>query len=212
MRKFRQKYYDLFSKCYDRFIAMHATDRRGVLREILAAQTGAGPGDVVLDICTGTGAALLPLGGRVGMGGLAVGLDFSSGMLGVARRKTGGTPQICLVQADCEHLPFKAGIFAAVTCSHAFYELQGQTQTLALREIQRCLKPGAPFLMMEHEVPENRFVRLLFHVRLISMGRERAVQILKHERNFLLQHFQQVTKTTAATGRSKVFICSGAKP
>jgi ubiquinone/menaquinone biosynthesis C-methylase UbiE len=207
VRKFRQKYYDLFSKVYDRFVALHASDKQGVLRDILAEQTGAEPGDCVLDICTGTGAALLPLTGRVGAKGLVVGLDFSSGMLAAAREKTRGDGQVCLVQADCGRLPFKAGVFGAVTCSHAFYELKGVTQVNTLDEIKRCLKPGKPFLMMEHEVPENRLVRLLFHIRLMSMGRERALQILKHEAGFLKQHFRQVRKAAVVTGKSKIYIC-----
>ena len=33
----------------------HAADRRGVLRDLLAEQTGAGPGDVVLDPFCGSG-------------------------------------------------------------------------------------------------------------------------------------------------------------
>ena len=207
MRKFRQKYYDLFSKVYDRFIAMHSTDRQGVLRDILAEQTAAGPGNIVLDICTGTGATLGPLAARVGGTGLVVGLDFSSGMLGVAREKVGSMRPVCLIQADCGRLPFKAGVFSAVTCSHAFYELKGVTQVRTLGEVKRCLKPGKPFLMMEHEVPENRLVRLLFHIRLLSMGRNRAAQILKHELGFLKQHFSHVTKVATATGRSKIYIC-----
>ncbi len=207
MRKFRQKYYDLFSKFYDRFVALHASDKQGVLRDILAEQTGAEPGDCVLDICTGTGAALRPLAGRVGAEGLVVGLDFSSGMLAAAREKTRENGRVCLVQADCGRLPFKAGVFSAVTCSHAFYELKGATQTNTLDEIKRCLKPGKPFLMMEHEVPENRLVRLLFHIRLMSMGRERAIQILKHEAGFLKQHFRQVRKSAVVTGKSKIYIC-----
>ena len=52
MRRFRRKYDDLFSKCYDRFIALHATDKQGALRDILAEQAGAQAGDRVLDICT----------------------------------------------------------------------------------------------------------------------------------------------------------------
>ncbi|MBC2735297.1 MAG: methyltransferase domain-containing protein [Desulfobacteraceae bacterium] len=207
MRKFRQKYYDLFSKFYDRFVALHASDKQGVLRDILAEQTGAEPGDCVLDICTGTGAALRPLAGRVGAEGLVVGLDFSSGMLAAAREKTRENGRVCLVQADCGRLPFKAGVFSAVTCSHALYELKGATQTNTLDEIKRCLKPGKPFLMMEHEVPENRLVRLLFHIRLMSMGRERALQILKHEAGFLKQHFRQVRKSAVVTGKSKIYIC-----
>lgn len=212
MRSFRRKYYDLFSKVYDRFIAMHAADGQGRLRDILAEYTAAKPGDIVLDLCTGTGAALTPLAGRVGSEGFAVGLDFSSGMLGAARKKLRRIPRIFLIQADCGHLPFKDGVFAAVTCSHAFYELKGATQTRALAEIKRCLKPGKPFLMMEHEVPENRFVRLLFHIRLRSMGRKRAEEILKHELDFLKQHFGRVTKTATSTGRSKIYICSGSNP
>jgi ubiquinone/menaquinone biosynthesis C-methylase UbiE len=207
VRKFRQKYYDLFSKFYDRFVALHASDKQGVLRDILAEQTGAELGDRVLDICTGTGAALRPLVGRVGAKGLVVGLDFSSGMLAAAREKTRGDDQAFLVQADCGRLPFKSGIFSAITCSHAFYELKGATQVNTLDEIKRCLKPGKPFLMMEHEVPENRLVRLLFHIRLMSMGRERALQILKHEAGFLKRHFRHVRKAAVVTGKSKIYIC-----
>jgi len=208
VRKLRQKYYDLFSKFYDRFIAMHASDKQGVLRDILAEQAGAAPGDCVLDICTGTGAALRPLAGRVGAKGLVVGLDFSSGMLGAAREKSRGNDRVCLIQADCGRLPFKTGVFTVVTCSHAFYELKGATQVNTLNEIKRCLKPGKPFLMMEHEVPENRLIRLLFYIRLISMGRERALQILKHEAGFLKQHFRQVRKAAVVTGKSKIYICT----
>lgn len=208
MRKFRRKYYDLFSKFYDRFIALHATDRQGVLRAVLAEETAAQPGDRVLDICTGTGATLASLAGRVGETGLVVGLDFSSGMLKAAREKMRANYTVCLVQADCGRLPFKSGAFAAVTCSHAFYELKGATQVDTLKEIKRCLAPGKPFLMMEHEVPQNRFVRLLFYVRLMSMGRERATQVLKHERGFLKRHFSHVRRSVTITGKSKLYICS----
>jgi demethylphylloquinol methyltransferase len=208
MRKFRRKYYDVFSKFYDRFIALHATDRQGVLRDVLAEETAAQPGDRVLDICTGTGATLASLADRVGETGLVVGLDFSSGMLKAACKKSRDNHDVCLVQADCARLPFKSGSFAAVTCSHAFYELKGATQADTLGEIKRCLAPGKPFLMMEHEVPENRFVRLLFYIRLMSMGRERAIQVLKHEREFLKRHFSHIRQSVTITGKSKLYICS----
>jgi len=208
MRKFRRKYYDVFSNFYDRFIALHATDRQGVLRAVLAEETGARPGDRVLDICTGTGATLASLADRVGKNGLVVGLDFSAGMLTAACKKSRDNPKVCLVQADCARLPFKSGAFAAVNCSHAFYELKGDTQVSTLEEIKRCLAPGKPFLMMEHEVPENRFVRLLFYIRMMSMGREKANQVLKHERAFLKRHFDRVRRSVTITGKSKLYICN----
>lgn len=61
--------------------------------------------------------------------------------------------------------------------------------------------------MMAHEVPENKLVRLLFHIRLMSMGRQRALQILKNEMGFLKQHFSHVRKSATITGKSKIYIC-----
>ena len=51
-----------------------------------------------------------------------------------------------------------------------------------------------------------RLVRLLFHIRLMSMGCKQAGQILKHEAGFLRQHFSRVEK--ASVGKSKIYICT----
>ena len=111
--------------------------------------------------------------------------------------------------ADVAYLPFKNMIFDAVTCSHAFYELKGLTQDYCLYEIDRVLKPGRPFLMMEHDVPKNFFVRMLFYLRLLSMGPNKALEILRHERELLMRYFRSVEKIYTPTGRSKVMICKG---
>ena len=69
------------------------------------------------------------------------------------------------------------GAFDAVTCSHAFYELKGDTQDQALQEIVRVLRPGGNFLMMEHDVPANPFVRALFYLRLTFIGAGQAIDL-----------------------------------
>lgn len=51
-----------------------------------------------------------------------------------------------------------------------------------------------------------RLVRLLFHIRLMSMGRKQARQILKHEAEFLRRHFSRDEKVAA--GKSKIYICT----
>jgi hypothetical protein len=63
----------------------------------------------------------------------------------------GWTPQIVdqalQLTADrpvSDALPFAAGSFDAVTCSHAFYEIKGETQSSALEEIVRVLLEGIP--------------------------------------------------------------------
>jgi demethylmenaquinone methyltransferase/2-methoxy-6-polyprenyl-1,4-benzoquinol methylase len=207
MKKLRRFYYDCFSRVYDRFVALHSSDRQGGLRAYLAEQTGAGSGDRVLDICTGTGALLEKLHPQVAPHGMVVGIDFSRGMLSVAKEKTKGAHTVCLVQAHAGSLPFKAAVFDGVTCAHAFYELKGISQVACLKEVVRVMKPHRPFLMMEHEIPENRFVRLLFYLRLFSMGARRAVEILKEERQFLKRYFGRVEKVSTPGGHSKIWLC-----
>jgi ubiquinone/menaquinone biosynthesis C-methylase UbiE len=207
LRTFRQKYYDLFSPAYDRFVACHSSDRSGNLRKLLASKTGVCEGDKVLDICTGTGSLLLNLQERVGTKGIVVGLDFSWGMLRQAKAKTRDAGKVLLLKADAGFLPFKPGAFDAVTCSHAFYELKGETQDNCLQEIVRILVPGSVFIMMEHDIPENPIVRFFFYVRLLSMGMQKAIEILRGEKNLLGRYFKQVEKIKTPNGRSKMMVC-----
>jgi len=201
---FRIRYYDAFSGVYDRFVAAHSSDRDGRLREVLADRADLRPGDCTLDLCTGTGAMLPALARRAGHRGLVVGLDFSGGMLREARKKIAGTPGVALVRADAEELPFRDGAFHAVTCSHAFYELKGEGAERALREVARTLRPGGSFLMMEHEVPGRFLIRILFYVRLLSMGLSKALEVLGHEESFFSRHFALVERIETDTGKSKI--------
>ncbi len=128
------------------------------------------------------------------------GVDFSHGMLKMAREKTKSFANVRLVEADAGSLPFATGSFDAVTCSHAFYELKGETQDQALQEIVRVLRPKGTFLMMEHDVPANPLVRILFHFRLAFMGAERAVIFLRNEREVLERCFRSVEKVVVPAG------------
>ncbi|RLA98461.1 MAG: hypothetical protein DRG83_14455 [Deltaproteobacteria bacterium] len=204
---YRRKYYDVFSKIYDRFVALHSKDTQSNIREFLANITPISRGDRVLDICTGTGTLLLYLSRKVSDRGLVIGADFSRGMLEVAKQKVQFSDNVFLVESDVAFLPFKSASFDAVTCSHAFYELKGDVQDQVLKDIVRILKPGKPFLMMEHDLPENKFVRFLLYIRFFSMGAKKAIEILKHEKEMLEKYFHSVKKVETPTGRSKVWIC-----
>jgi demethylmenaquinone methyltransferase/2-methoxy-6-polyprenyl-1,4-benzoquinol methylase len=162
MRRGRRAYYDVVSRFYDGFVALHSRDTQGVARKFLVDRVPVQNGSSVLDLCTGTGTLLTHLQAKVGPNGQVVGVDFSPGMLKVAREKTTSFANVCFVEADAGRLPFADGTFDAVTCSHAFYELKGETQERALQEIVRVLRPSGAFLMMEHDVPSNPFVRALF--------------------------------------------------
>jgi ubiquinone/menaquinone biosynthesis C-methylase UbiE len=203
--RFRIRYYDAFSRVYDRFVAAHSGDRPGVLRNLLAQRAALRLGDRVLDLCTGTGAMLPGLAQRAG-DGLVVGLDFSRGMLEQARRKTVGMAGVVLVRADAESLPFRERSFGAVTCSHAFYELKGTGVDRALREVVRALRPDGQFLMMEHEEPQQPVLRFLFHVRLLSMGLGKAREVIGREEELFRRHFGEVERIATNTGQSKIIV------
>jgi ubiquinone/menaquinone biosynthesis C-methylase UbiE len=207
MRKWRRKYYDLFSTVYDRFVALHSSDKQGKLRFYLAEKANATQGDRVLDICTGTGSVLRRFAQRVRERGVVIGLDFSIGMLEVAKRKSSDLNNVYLLQAEASTLPFKESVFHVVTCSHAFYELKGETQDHCMEEVGRVLKPAGSFLIMEHDVPKNPAVRMLYYVRLISMGASKAIQILRHEKAYLRGYFETITSFKLPGGFSKIMIC-----
>jgi len=207
MRRTRRAYYDRFSRYYDRFVVFHSRDKQGLARKFLVERVPVEDGGLVLDLCTGTGALLTHLQTKVGRCGQVFGVDFSHGMLEMAQKRTKSFANVYLVEADAGNLPFASGTFDAVTCSHAFYELKGETQDRALQEIVRVLKPRGTFLMMEHDVPANPFVRVLFYLRLAFVGAGRAVTFLRQEREVLERYFGSVEKVVAPAGRSKVMIC-----
>ena len=205
--KARIWYYNLFSRFYDAFVALHSSDPGGTLRDRLADKVGSKAGDAVLDICTGTGAMLPSLRKHTDDEGIVVGLDFSRGMLKAAKSKLASHANVFLIEADVSNLPFKNEVFSGITCSHAFYELKGDASAKCLREMNRVLKKGKRFVMMEHEVPKNRFVRMLFYIRIFSMGRKQAVEILKQGEKIFRNHFSRVKKFQTEDGKSKIVVC-----
>jgi demethylmenaquinone methyltransferase/2-methoxy-6-polyprenyl-1,4-benzoquinol methylase len=207
MRRGRRAYYDRFSRFYDGFVALHSRDKQGLARKFLVDRVPVQNGGSVLDLCTGTATLLTHLQAKIGPNGQVVGLDFSHGMLRVAREKIRNLANVHLVEADAGCLPFATGTFDAVTCSHAFYELKGETQSRALQEIVRVLRPGGTFLMMEHDVPPNPLVRALFYLRLTFIGAGRAIAFLRREPEVLARYFASVAKIVAPAGQSKVMVC-----
>ena len=100
-----------------------------------------------LDLCCGTGAMLEVLGPLATE--LLVGLDFSQGMLRVARRTDAP-----LVRADALAPPFEEA-FDLVTCFSALgHFLPSEHETL-VRAVRSCLRPGGRFLFATGEMPEK---------------------------------------------------------
>ncbi len=201
MRRVRRAYYDLFSRFYDKVIALHSKDIAGELRGFLSRQISVQKGVPLLDICTGTGSVASRL--RRDHETTVVGLDFSQGMLNKAKEKDS---QVLWVLGNVTRLPFKSGCFGAVTCSHAFYELKGQESLWALAEARRVLKPGGTFLMMEHEMPTHPLVKALYYVRLFALGSLNAARMRKEEESLFGRFFEKVERISSPTGKSTLLI------
>lgn len=205
-RAIRRRYYDLFSRFYDRFVAWHSGEPTGPMRRALAERATRTPVRRALDLCCGTGAVTQALADAAPADAAVVGVDFSWGMLcrGAAGATQAGLSGIRWVQADASALPFKNGVFDVVTCAYALYELKGPTRGVVLQEVARTLVHGGRFLAMEHEVPSRRLPRALFFIRLAVIGAEGARAFLGGEINEFRRVFSRVHKDALPTGQSKI--------
>jgi len=127
--------YDIWSEAYDATPnPVVAMDSRHTI-SLLSPQ----PGELILDAGCGTGRNFSKLE-RVGSS--IIGIDFSYGMLTVARRNFADNPSAFpLLLADLERtLPFQTGSFDVVLCALIGEHLSALQQVL--REFHRVLKPG----------------------------------------------------------------------
>jgi ubiquinone/menaquinone biosynthesis C-methylase UbiE len=207
LRAGRRKYYDLFSHCYDTFVRLHARRDEDDTRHFLVdavARKDTSPRRI-LDICCGTGSVIIAFGKRY-PDAVLVGYDFSHGMLRKAQEKSADS-QAVYVEGDAAQLPFPAGSFDVVACSHALYELKEDAREKALHEMSRVMHPDGLVLLMEHEVPSPPIIRLFFYMRLFTMGSGDAREFLQGGPDRLQEIFSRISVNHSPSGKSKLMIC-----
>jgi demethylmenaquinone methyltransferase/2-methoxy-6-polyprenyl-1,4-benzoquinol methylase len=101
----------------------------------------------ILDLATGSGDLAKTLRAAC-PNAQVVGADFCLPMLEVARQKQ--VPS--LVQADGLNLPFREGVFDALTVAFGLRNMA--SWDAALREMNRVLRPGGLVLVMDFSLPE----------------------------------------------------------
>ncbi|MET0894917.1 MAG: ubiquinone/menaquinone biosynthesis methyltransferase [Acidimicrobiia bacterium] len=121
-------------------------------------------GSRILDLACGTGDLCRDL---AAVGHHVVGLDFSAGMLSVARTNAP------LVRADAATLPVRTGGFDGITCGFAlrnFVDLDA-----VFGECARALRAGGRFVAIDATVPESIVMRagnaIWFHGAVPLLGR-----------------------------------------
>lgn len=207
IRKGRQKYYNIFSHFYDIFIKMHSHNDGEETRKFLVNSAGLEekPHPRVLDICCGTGSVALAFSQSY-PDVQSIGYDFAIGMLNKAKEKD-GSGRAQFINGDAARLSFDNDCFDVVCCSHALYELKNEVRTAALLEMKRVVKPDGVVLIMEHEVPRKRLIKILFYIRMLSMGLKDAQEFVKQGTLPFKKIFPHVTLSHSQSGKSKLIIC-----
>ncbi len=106
----------------------------------------------ILDIATGTGDLAINLVDTNAQ--KIIGLDISSGMLNIGRKKIEKQQLDSIIEmivGDSENLPFEDNTFDAITV--AFGIRNFENLELGLKEILRVLKPEGTFVILETSMP-----------------------------------------------------------
>jgi len=117
-------------------------------------QSGARPGQRILDLAGGTGDLAARLSRLVGPQGEVVVGDINASMLNVGRARLldqGITGNLSFVQANAEALPFPAGSFDCVTIAFGLRNVTDKQKALA--SMYQVLKPGGRLLILEFSSP-----------------------------------------------------------
>ncbi|HEX5167039.1 MAG TPA: class I SAM-dependent methyltransferase [Thermomicrobiales bacterium] len=145
--------YDLWAETYD----ITPNPVVAIDARVTAAAVAAQAGERVLDAGCGTGRNLP---GLLASGAAVVGMDFSSGMLAVARRNH---PDVPLVLADMQvGWPFRDGTFDVVLCALVGEHLD--RLAAVTREMRRVLAPA------------GRAVFSVYHPAMAEAGKEANFQ------------------------------------
>ena len=73
--------------------------------------------------------------------------------------------------------------------------------------MKRVLRPSGVVLLMEHEVPTHPLIRLLFYLRILSMGAADAKEFVRGGLAPFTRIFPDVSLAHSPSGKSKLILC-----
>ena len=162
-RTLAQDLFDNIAPSYDTWAQVLTVFQYLRWREFLVSRMDLRPGNLVLDVCTGTAGVAMEIADH--HDGRIVGLDVShlmleAGLRAVEKKNLDGRVQ--LVQGRAEHLPFPDETFDAVVFTYLLRYVQDPDATI--RELSRVLKPGGELLSLEFGLPEALWMRALWEI------------------------------------------------
>ena len=139
---------------YDRYSRVFSLGQDPRWRRFLVSRIGAGPGDTIVDVATGTGAVAIELVRQTGC--RVIGVDQSPEMLAVARERVaraGLGDRIRFVEAGAEQLPFADAEFDGLTFTYLLRYVRDVQETMSGARARRAprLAPSAGSSSACHE-------------------------------------------------------------
>jgi ubiquinone/menaquinone biosynthesis C-methylase UbiE len=133
-----------------------AVVRSEKLLAAVAAASGAGPSDRVLDLASGPGYLTMALAARCRE---AVGVDATERFVTQARAEAErrGVANVSFVVGDVERLAFPPASFDVVTCKFAFHHFP--RPACVLGEMVRVARPGATLVLVDMVASEDPALR-----------------------------------------------------
>lgn len=189
--------FDAIAPTYERVnrLASLGMDARWRRRAIAAADlTG---GEVVVDLCCGTGDMVRAFAGATPAPRVVLGLDFSAQMLSNGQYPPQPVP-LQLFRADALRLPLADASADVISCAFGVRNFQDLPRGLA--EMRRVLRPGGRVVILEFAAPENPLVRwghnLYCDVLLPRLG-----QWLSRDRTGAYRYLPESIRTFARRGQ-----------
>ncbi len=147
--------YDRISQFYDFFAGTFEKKDRNRALELMNIKRG----EIVLEIGFGTGHCLKKMAELVGEGGKVYGIDISSGMLEVSKKrlkKAGILDRVELYCGDALEMPYEGNKFDSVFMSFTLELFDTPEIPKILGEIKRILKPRGKFGVISMSKEDER--------------------------------------------------------
>lgn len=153
--------FDAIAPTYERVNTVASFWQDAVWRWRAVAAAAVRAGDVVLDVCCGTGDMMRAFARTPPAPKLIIGVDFSACMLARGDFNSWQT-EVHVLRADALRLPVADGVADVLSCAFGvrnFRDLQA-----GLTEMYRVARPGARVVILEFANPENRLLGWIYRV------------------------------------------------
>ena len=197
-KEYNEKLFSRWAPVYDGFEIILSNVRNKIAEEINSTNK------TVLDVATGTGSLAIALSHKAKK---VVGIDLSSKMLDVARKKN-SNDNLSFLQMDASKMDFHDNEFDIITISLGLHDMPLEVRTSVLEEVKRVLKKDGRLYILEYDLPPNKllglfstyfinifeskyylnFIKSDFEDYLNSLGFE-----IERKTNYLFRHLQFLT-------------------